>query len=57
MHKNIYLYFIQKYLQVPVYNCKPAHVHLPTQEKLHRKKCLLPDTTPGEIRYKNIRTK
>ena len=25
-------------------NCKPKSVHVPTQELLHRKKCLLPDT-------------
>ena len=29
--------------EVPVTNCKPKKVHVPTQEKLHRKKCLLPD--------------
>ena len=29
--------------EVPVTNCKPKLVHVPTQEKLHRKKCLLPD--------------
>ena len=34
----------QECRQVPVYSCKPTHVHAPTQEKLHRKKCLLPDS-------------
>ena len=24
-------------------NCQPKSVHIPTQELLHRKKCLLPD--------------
>ena len=37
----------QECQEVPVYTCKPAHVHKPTQEKLHRKKCLLPDSQPG----------
>ena len=27
----------------PVMNCKAKKVHVPTQELLHRKKCLLPD--------------
>ena len=30
--------------EVPVTNCLPKEVHLPTQELLHRKKCLLPDS-------------
>jgi len=29
--------------EVPVTNCKSKQIHAPTQEKLHRKKCLLPD--------------
>jgi hypothetical protein len=29
--------------EIPVTNCKSKKVHVPTQEKLHRKKCLLPD--------------
>jgi len=29
--------------EVPVKNCSPKSVHVPTQELLHRKKCLLPD--------------
>jgi len=33
----------QECREVPVSNCKPKKVHVPTQEKLHRKKCLLPD--------------
>ena len=28
--------------EVPVQDCKPKEVHIPTQELLHRKKCLLP---------------
>jgi len=36
----------QECQEVPVYTCKPAHVHKPTQELLHRKKCLLPDSPP-----------
>ena len=32
--------------EVPVTNCKPKSVHVPTQERLHRKKCLLPDEEP-----------
>ena len=32
--------------EVPVTNCKPKKVHVPTQEKLHRKKCLLPGEQP-----------
>ena len=30
----------------PVMNCKAKKVHVPTQELLHRKKCLLPDSEP-----------
>ena len=30
----------------PVTSCSPKLVHVPTQEKVHRKKCLLPDTPP-----------
>ena len=30
-------------------NCKPKPVHVPTQELLHRKKCLLPDETPAAV--------
>jgi len=33
--------------EVPVTNCNPKKVHVPTQELLHRKKCLLPDETPS----------
>ena len=29
--------------EVPFNNCQPKSVHIPTQEYLHRKKCLLPD--------------
>ena len=29
--------------EVPVKECKPKKIHVPTQELLHRKKCLLPD--------------
>ena len=29
--------------EVPVTNCEPKLVHVPEQEKNHRKKCLLPD--------------
>ena len=29
--------------EVPVTNCEPKLVHVPEQEKVHRKKCLLPD--------------
>ena len=29
--------------EVPVSKCKKKKVHVPTQELLHRKKCLLPD--------------
>merc|ERR1712066_852555 len=34
--------------EVPVKNCSPKSVHIPTQELLHRKKCLLPDSEPDE---------
>jgi len=33
--------------EVPVTNCQPKKVHVPTQELLHRKKCLLPDQEPA----------
>ena len=33
--------------EVPVTNCVPKPVHVPTQERLHRKKCLLPDEAPA----------
>ena len=36
----------QECREIPIYSCKPTHVHAPTQELLHRKKCLLPDS-PG----------
>jgi len=36
----------QECREVPVTNCNPKSVHKPTQEKLHRKKCLLPDDEP-----------
>ena len=29
--------------EIPVTNCQSKLVHLPEQEKIHRKKCLLPD--------------
>ena len=29
--------------EVPVTNCEPKLVHVPEQEKVHRKKCLLPN--------------
>ena len=38
----------QECVEVPVTNCEPKTVHKPTQEKLHRKKCLLPDEKPAE---------
>ena len=31
---------------MPIKNCSPKSVHVPTQELLHRKKCLLPDDEP-----------
>ena len=31
------------YREVPVSKCKTKKFHVPTQELLHRKKCLLPD--------------
>jgi len=34
--------------EVPVTNCVPKKVHVPTQELLHRKKCLLPDQEPEQ---------
>jgi len=30
----------------PVPSCKESHIHKPTQEQIHRKKCLLPDLPP-----------
>merc|ERR1712203_724634 len=33
----------QECREVPVTNCQPKSVHVPMQEKQHRKKCLLPD--------------
>jgi len=33
--------------EVPVTDCQPKTVHIPTQELLHRKKCLLPDAKPN----------
>lgn len=33
----------QECKEVPVPGCQPAKVHAPTQERIHRKKCLLPD--------------
>merc|ERR1712226_1214444 len=38
----------QECQEVPVTNCEPKTVHKPTQEKLHRKKCLLPDEKEAE---------
>jgi len=38
----------QECREVPVTNCDPKTVHKPTQEKLHRKKCLLPDEKDAE---------
>ena len=38
----------QECREVPVTNCEAKTVHKPTQEKLHRKKCLLPDEKEGE---------
>merc|ERR1719422_582562 len=38
----------QECREVPVENCEPKTVHKPTQELLHRKKCLLPDEKPAE---------
>ena len=32
--------------EAPVKKCTYKKVHVPTQELLHRKKCLLPDTKP-----------
>ena len=29
--------------EIPVTNCQSKLVHVPEQEKIHRKKCLLPD--------------
>merc|ERR1712106_690359 len=33
--------------EVPVSSCSPKKVHVPTQETLHRKKCLLEDSQPA----------
>ena len=56
--KSIDFYFIywsiKNSREVPVKNCKPKSVHVPTQERLHRKKCLLPDeekVTPAQEDY------
>ena len=38
----------QECREVPVTNCEPKTVHKPTQELLHRKKCLLPDEKEAE---------
>merc|ERR1719309_1271919 len=37
----------QECKEIPVTNCNPKTVHKPTQERLHRKKCLLPDEEPA----------
>ena len=42
--------------EVPVKECKPKKIHVPTQELLHRKKCLLPDdialsSAAGQCQY------
>jgi len=37
--------------EVPVTNCNPKLIHKPTQELLHRKKCLLADETPAPASY------
>jgi len=42
----------QECRELPVYTCNPTHVHKPTQEKVHRKKCLLPDNKPEPPTYK-----
>ena len=38
-------YFYKNFVcrEVPVSKCKTKKFHVPTQELLHRKKCLLPD--------------
>ncbi len=33
--------------EFPVTNCHKKSIHVPTQERLHRKKCLLPDEEKG----------
>jgi hypothetical protein len=38
----------QECREVPVTNCQAKSVHVPMQEKLHRKKCLLPDEGKDE---------
>ena len=39
----ILVYCVILIREVPVTNCEPKLVHVPEQEKIHRKKCLLPD--------------
>jgi len=42
----------QECKEVPMESCQPKDVHRPTQEKIHRKKCLLPDDpTPAPDTY------
>jgi hypothetical protein len=41
--------------EVPVSNCSPKSVHVPTQELLHRKKCLLPDQSPSNVNTKTMK--
>ena len=38
--------------EAPVETCNYKKVHLPTQELLHRKKCLLPDSKPESVGIK-----
>ena len=38
---------IDNFREIPVSSCGRKLVHVPTQEKVHRKKCLLPDTQQG----------
>ena len=38
--------------EAPVETCNYKKVHLPTQELLHRKKCLLPDSKPESVGMK-----
>jgi len=38
----------QECKEIPVPVCEPHTVHAPTQEKIHRKKCLLPDSPAEE---------
>ena len=35
--------------EIPVSSCGRKVVHVPTQERAHRKKCLLPDTHKGTV--------